>query len=60
MAEKKKVGYSEPDDFIPEDIQKEFKIGKYYDGESVFSQGGKAEKKKTISNKEFKDYLKKK
>lgn len=59
MAKKNKgVGYVEPASYIPEELQKEFKVGKYYDGESIFPPNEK--EKKTVSNKEFKDFLKKK
>jgi len=51
----KKAKYTEPKEYIPKDIRKEFKLGEYAEKEDK-----KANKKeeRTITNEDFRKYLK--
>lgn len=50
-ADKTKVVYSEPDDYIPDEIQRKNKVGKYAELPS------KEETEKRELNKKFRDYV---
>ena len=49
-----KVGYSEPDDYFPKDIRKQFKLGEYAEEEPE----KKEKKDRDITNEEFREYIK--
>lgn len=48
----KKVIYKEPEDYIPDEIQKEFEVGRYYEPPK------KEDTDKRDLNAEFRDYVK--
>lgn len=52
----KKNKYTEPTDYIPKEIRKKLKIGEF-DDEPV-KNNKKDEKERSISNEEFRKYLK--
>ncbi len=48
---KKKVVYKEPADYIPDEIQKEFKVGRYYEPPK------KEDTDKRDLNSDFRDFV---
>lgn len=48
----KRAKYTEPTDFIPKDIRKEFKIGEFAENAEK-----KDKKERSISNEEFRNYV---